>query len=233
MANTRCKSNFRDIQTRIRNFNNEYRNRDKLKLIGWRPVPVVNVNQSTNWLQVSMDLISTGYLKFVENDWVKTPIAISNHHLLELNPEFVFLLNNVNSESDFLTKIIKQFNFPSEIINGGQEYRLYSKLKSPEESLRRGLWCHSMNMQDLVKYKVPSCLKETKCDAINQYNCCWSDGHIETGDKNSILVTSIGEKLCFICMPGVHSVSFEKRMRTFDDFSKFISKNLFMVLKVQ
>ena len=157
-----------------------------------------------------MDLLPTGYLKIVEKDWVKTPIAISYHHLLELNPEFVSLLNNVNSESDFLTKIIQPFNLPSEKFNGGREYRLYSNLKSLEESLRRGLWCHSMTMKDLVKYKVPSCLKGTKCDAIIQYNCWCTDGHNETRGKNSILVTPIGEKLYFICMPGVHSVNFEK-----------------------
>ena len=63
MAITRCKSNLQDIQTRIRKFNNEYRNPDKLKSIGWQPVPVVNVNQSTNWLQVTSELISTGYFE--------------------------------------------------------------------------------------------------------------------------------------------------------------------------
>ena len=67
---------------------------------------------------------------------MKTPIAISNHQLFELNPEFFSLLNNVNSESDFLKKIYKRFNLPSKIINGGRESRLYSKLESPEESLR-------------------------------------------------------------------------------------------------
>ena len=129
MAITRSKSNLQDIQTRIRNFNNEYRNPDKLKSIGWQSVPVVNVNQSTDWLQVTSELISTGYLKYVENDWVKTPIAISNHQLFELNPEFVSLLNNVNSESDFLTKINKRFSLPSKKINGGRESRLYSKFQ--------------------------------------------------------------------------------------------------------
>ena len=53
MAITRCKSNLQDIQTRFRNFNNEFRNPDKLKSIGWQPVPIVNVNQSTDWLQVT------------------------------------------------------------------------------------------------------------------------------------------------------------------------------------
>ena len=57
---TRCKSNLQDIQTRIRNFNNHYRNLDKNKSIGWQPVPVVNVNQSTDWLQVTSELTSTG-----------------------------------------------------------------------------------------------------------------------------------------------------------------------------
>ena len=148
---------------------------------------------------------------------------------IELNPEFVSILNNVNSEFHFLTKINNRFNLPSKKIKGGRESRLHSKLESPEESLHRGSWCHSMTMQDLVKCKVPSSLKETKCDAIIQYNCWWNDGHIETGGEDSVSVTPIGEKLYFTCTPGVHSVNFEKRMRTFDDFSKFIS----MVLKVQ
>ena len=106
-------------------------------------------------------------LKYVENDWVKTPIATSNHQLFELNPEFVSLLNKVNSESDFL-KINKRFKLPSKIINGGRESCLYSKLESPEESLRSDSWYHNMTMQDLVKYKVPTCLTKTKCDAIIQ-----------------------------------------------------------------
>ena len=159
----------------------------------------------------------------MENDWVKTPIAITNHRLFELDPEFVSFLNNVNSESNFLTKVNKCFNLPSRLINGGRESRLYSKLESPEESLQSDSWCHSMTMKDLVKYTIPSCLKETKCDAIIQYNCWWTDGHIETGGKDSISVTPIGEKLYFICTPGVHSVNFEKRMRKFEDFSTFIS----------
>ena len=58
---------------------------------------------------------------------MKTSIAISNHQLFELNPEFVSLLDKVYSESDFLTKINKRFNLPSKIINGGRESRLYSK----------------------------------------------------------------------------------------------------------
>ena len=101
MAITRCKSILQDIQTRIQNFNNEFRNPDKLKSNGWQPVPIVNVNQSTDWLQVTSELISEGYSKYVENDWVKTPIAITNHRLCELNPEFVSFLNNANSESNF------------------------------------------------------------------------------------------------------------------------------------
>ena len=78
-------------------------------------------------------------------------------------------------------------------------------------------------MQDLVKYKIPSCLKKTKCDSTIQYNCWWTDGHIETVGKDSISVTPIGEKLYIICTPGVHSANFEKRMRTFDDISNYIS----------
>ena len=78
-------------------------------------------------------------------------------------------------------------------------------------------------MRDFVEYKIASILKETKSDDIIQYNCLWTDGHIETGGKGSISVTSIGEIIYFVCTPGVHSVNFEKRLRTLDDFSKFTS----------
>ena len=105
----------------------------------------------------------------MENDWVKTSIAITNHRLFELNPEFVSFLNNFNSESNFLIKVNKCFNLLSRLINGGRESRLYSKVENPEESVQSDSWCHSMTMKGLVEYTIPSCLKETKCDAIIQY----------------------------------------------------------------
>ena len=55
---------------------------------------------------------------------MKTPIVVSKHQLFEFNPEFVSLLDNVNSGSNFRTKFNKRFNLQSRIINGGPETRL-------------------------------------------------------------------------------------------------------------
>ena len=77
-------------------------------------------------------------------------------------------------------------------------------------------------MKDLVICNIPSCVKQTKLDALLQFKSWWTDGHIETGGEESISVIPIGNKLFLISERGNFSIDLERNMRQESDFMNLI-----------
>ena len=224
MPLTRFKSNSESLHERIVNFNSIFRNFDKLKCLGWNVVPIIDVEQSSTWLEATSKIITAGYANYISNDWVNKPIAISNHNLFQFDKNFLNFLNDISNEQQFLSDVDCYFNLPSTVNKLGRESRIYSKLYCPDNEINQYSWCYSMSLKNVVSTDVPTCLKLTKLDAILQYNSWITDGHIETGGDDSVSVTLLGEKLYFICTPGKHSIYFEKAIRNSDDFMNFVKK---------
>ena len=207
MAQTRAKSNLASIHERIVNFIAIYRNPEKLKSLGWEPVPVIDVKLAATWIDATNVLMSSGYSQFVHNDWVVKPIALSNHQLFDFDTLkhfckhfetiFVNTLREIDNEVDFKAELDNYFHVKSKVIPRGRESRIYEKLYSPNDEVNKYSWCYSLSVEGLVKFSVPKTLKQTKIDGIVQLNSWLTDGHIETGGDDSISVTLMGEKTLF------------------------------------
>ena len=224
MPLTRFKNNLKSLHERIVDFNSTYRNFDKLKSLGWNVVPIIDVEQSSTWLEATSKIITAGYANYISNDWVQKPISITNHNLFQFDQNFLNFLNGISNEQQFLSDVDCYFNLPSTVNNLGRESRIYSKLACPDVELNQHSWCYSMSLKNIVSTNIPTCLKLTKLDAIVQFNSWFTDGHIETGGDDSVPITLLGEKLYFICTPGKHSINFEKIIRNSDDFMNFVMK---------
>ena len=218
MSVTRSKISKSNIDCDIRMFADEYFNHEKLRSLGWLSVTVIDVEKSENWLTATSKLISAGYTDYVENDWVVKPIALRNHNLFSLNSTFV----DFTAESEFVQHCDRNFNLPSSVVKGGRESRLYGKQFCPSKAVNDASWCYSFSMKDLVICNIPSCVKQTKLDALLQFKSWWTVGHIETGGEESISVTPIGNKLFLISERGNFSIDLERNMRQESDFMNLI-----------
>ena len=162
MAQRRAKSNLASIHERRVNFNAIYRNPEKLKSLGWEPVPVIDVKLAATWIDATNVLMSSGYSQFVHNDWVVKPIALSNHQLFNFDSNFVNTLREIDNEVDFKAELDNYFHVKSKVIPRGRESRIYEKLYSPNDEVNKYSWCYSLSVESLVKFSVPQTLKQTK-----------------------------------------------------------------------
>ena len=53
-------------------------NESTLKSIGWKPVPIINVQGASNWADVMVEFNNQGFNYILNNSWMKVPIAITN-----------------------------------------------------------------------------------------------------------------------------------------------------------
>ena len=75
---------------------------------------------------------------------------------------------------------------------------------------------------NLCTFSIPESLTFTNFDALFQFNPYYTDGHVETGGKDSISYTPVGEKLFIICNRGEQSVLLERQLRSVKDLIQFV-----------
>ena len=59
-----------------------------LNLLGWRSVPMIDLNGSRNWKQVQSVFNDQGFAHYFDGEWVKYPVDLTNHNLLQVNISF-------------------------------------------------------------------------------------------------------------------------------------------------
>ena len=115
MPLTCFKSNLKSLNERIVDFNSINSNFDKLKSLGWIVVSIIDVEQSSTWLEATSKFITAGYANYISNDWIKKPIAISNHNLFQFDQNFLNFLNGFSNKQQFLSDVDCYFSLPSTV----------------------------------------------------------------------------------------------------------------------
>ena len=69
-------------------FKNSFYNDSTLKFIGWKPVPIINVQGSSNWADVMAEFNNQGFNYKLNYSWTKVPVAITNHNLFKYTIAF-------------------------------------------------------------------------------------------------------------------------------------------------
>ena len=87
MPNTR---NFLlSLYEKIELFKNSFYNDSTLISIGWKPVPIINVQGGSNWADVMAEFNNQRFNYIINNSWMKVPVDITNHNLFKIHNSFI------------------------------------------------------------------------------------------------------------------------------------------------
>lgn len=172
-------------------FKAEFGTPDKLKSVGWLPVPNVDVRNSDNW-NSAVDIVSqTEFADYVDGNFFKYPIVLSNHNLYKFDSGALARLSKCDGDS-------KMYNFVNYYRNGVE----YSKLQCIHEEFNNFSVAYSFDSSAYSTSVIPSDITLTRHGALVSTNCWFTDGHIEICGDDSIATTVIGQKLFIISRRG-------------------------------
>ena len=218
MPNTR---NFLSLYEEIELFKNSFYNDSTLKSIGWKPVPIINFQGASNWADVMAEFNNQGFIYIINNSWMKVPVAITNHNLFEIDNSFLDDDENISNSNQFREIVDNYYTLPSTVTNNCRESRIYQTHSCPDSDLNEFSFSASFSLLNLCTFSIPESLTFTNFDAFFRFNPYYTDGHVDTGGKDSISYTPVGEKL-FICNRGKQSVLLERQLRSVKNFIQFV-----------
>ena len=126
-----------------------------LNLLGLRSVPIIDVNGAKNWKQVQSVLIDQGFAHYIDGEWVKYPVALSNHILLQINGSFLEDVSESQGVNHFSSLVDNCYTLPSKIKKANRESRCYQQNQCSESTLNSYSSCISFTMDSLVNYNLP------------------------------------------------------------------------------
>ena len=220
MPNTRTFS--LSLYEEIKLFKDNFYNESTLQSIGWKPVPIIDVQGASNWSDVMTEFNEQGVNKLINNGWMKLPVAITNHELFKIDTCFLNDVENISNANQFREIVDNYYTLPSTVINNCRESRIYQTHSCPDFDLNEHSFSVSFSMLNLCTFSIPESLTFTNFDALFQFNPYYTDGHVETGGKDSISYTPVGEKLFIISNHGKESVLLERQLRSVKNFIQFV-----------
>ena len=218
-----CPNN---IYIEIERFFEDFVTKEKLEGLGWRSVPIVDVNGAKTWKEVANVFKSDEYSNYLKEEFFCYPVAITNHNLFKVNKSFLNEVLNIDNFAEFLASTDLYFSLPSSIPGSdlsNRESRINSINQTSDNRFNHS-YNVSLSLQNLVTFEMPSNISFSSFDAIVQFNAWYTEGHIELAGNESISYTPIGSKIFLIAERGSNSVLLEKRLRGVNNFMKFVKE---------
>ena len=189
--------------------------------LGWKPVPIINFQGASNWADVMAEFNNQGFIYIINNSWMKVPVAITNHNLFKIDNSFLDDDENISNSNHFREIVDNYYTLPSTVTNNCRESQIYQTHSCPDSDLNEFSFSASFSLLNLCTFSIPKSLTFTNFDALFRFNPYYTDGHVDTGGKDSISYTPVGEKL-FICNRGKQSVLLERQLRSVKNFIQFV-----------
>ena len=98
-----------------------------LNILGWRSVPIIDVNGAKNLKQVQSVFIDQGFAHHIDGEWVKFPVAFLNCNLLQFNGSFLDDVNVSKGVNHFSSMDDNCFRLPSKVRKANGELRFYQQ----------------------------------------------------------------------------------------------------------
>ena len=194
MSITRSCSN--KIYVKIERFFEDFITKEKLG-VGWKSVPIVDVNGAKTRKEVANVFKSNEYSSYLKEEFFCYPVAITNHNLFNVNKSFLNEVFNIDNFAEFLATTDLYFSLPSSIPGSdfsNRESRTNSINQSSDNRFNDS--CNvSVSLQNLVTFEVPPNIGVSSFDAIVQFHAWYTEGHIELAGNDSISNTPIGSKI--------------------------------------
>ena len=96
-------------------FKNSFFNDSILKSVGWKSVPVINVQGASNWADVMAEFNNQGFNYIVNNSWMKLPVAITKHNLFKIDNSFLDDVENISNLNQLCEIVDNYYTLPSTV----------------------------------------------------------------------------------------------------------------------
>ena len=113
-------------------------------------------------------LIDQALSHYVDSEWVKYPLALWNHNLLQVNGSFLEDVNESKGVNHFSSLVDNCYALPSKSRKANRESRCYQQNQCSERKFNSYLCCISLSMGSLVIYTLPSNMTISNFDALYQ-----------------------------------------------------------------
>ena len=156
MPNTR---NFSlSLYEEIKLFKDNFYNESTLQSIGWKLMPIIDVQGASNWSDVMTEFNKQGVNSLINNGWMKLTVAITNHELFKIDNSFLNDVENISNANQFREIVDNYYTLPSTVINNCRESRIYQTHSCPDFDLNEHSFSVSFSMLNLCTFSIAESL---------------------------------------------------------------------------